>query len=138
MVVHYPAFMTRAGDYTVQLGPAEIRALLAGVVDRGFVDLDEAEARQALSPRSPSRAGQPAQLFAVFDEPTSSIELNLESYRAPGSRASPRRDLKREVRFYAVRAHARRYPGNAALQDLAAVQDVLLEILQREDLERVP
>ena len=142
VVVHYPALMTRAGDYSLRLSPAELRALLGRVVERGFVDLDVAEARRRpQATREGGAAGRPEpppEMFAVFDEATSTIELNLESYRPRGSQSAARKGVKTSVRFYALRAYARRYPKNAALQNLAAVQTELMALLERQDLERLP
>ena len=131
VVVHYPALMKRAGDYTLRLSRVEMRELLERVVARDFVDLDEGEARRPLE--SPARAG--AELFAVHDAATSTIEVNLETYRPAGSRGVERRNVKREVRYYGLRAYARRYPENASLQKLAAVQSELMGFLERDDLE---
>jgi hypothetical protein len=142
VVVHYPAAMTRAGEYTLRLTRPEMRALLARVVERNFVDLDEGRARQRTRARGAGAAAgesaPPAELFAVFDEATSTIELNLESYRAAGSLGAPRRGVKRNIRFYALRAHAKRDPENVSLQDLAAVQAELMALSERDDLERLP
>jgi hypothetical protein len=133
VVVHYPAVMTRAGDYTLQLSRAEMRELLGRVLQRNFVDLDERDARRPLEPAPPSEG----ELFAVHDEAVSTIELNLDAYRPAGKRVAERRNVKREVRYYALRTYARRHPQNRSLQDLAAVQSELMAFLEREDLEPV-
>jgi hypothetical protein len=134
VVVHYPAVMKRAGDYSLQLTRGELRELLDRVLEENFVDLDEATARRPLEPEA-SEAGE---FFAVHDEATSTIELNLDAYRAAGNRGVERRGVKRKVRYYALRAHARRHPQNASLQNLAAVQSELMALMERDDLEPLP
>lgn len=133
--VHYPRYMKRAGDWHLQLPTAELRALVGGLVARGVAEFDAAAMQQRKRAKR-DEAQAAGSLFAVFDASTTHIELYLDRYR-PADLSKPEiRDLRKVIRWTALRADARRYPGISELAELAAAQTELLAVMERPDLVR--
>ena len=133
VAVHYPRYMKRAGDYTLQLGPEELGGLMRSLASRRIIEFDEGTVRQRKAEAAQSRA----ELFEVFDATTTEIELRLERYRpAPGAREL--RNVHKRLAWNGLRADARRYPEVAELAQLAAAHQELRALMERPDLVRGP
>ncbi len=133
VAVHYPRYMKRAGDYTLQLGPEELGALMRSLASRRLFEFDEAAVRQRKAEAARSRA----QLFEVFDATTIEIELRVERYqRVPG--APELRNVHKRLAWHGLRADAKHYPEVAELVDLAAAHQELRALMERPDLVGVP
>ena len=129
-LVHYPVFMKRAGDYTTQLGAAEMDRLVAIVAGGGLLDFDAAAASRAKARAVSARAtttanadGRPTR-HIVLDASTTIVKLELGGVR-------------RTIRWTGLRSDARRYPGVSEIQGLAQAQRELLSFMERDDLTRV-
>lgn len=115
-VAHYPRYMKRAGDFELQLSPAEMRALVRGLVQKGLVEFDPGVVRGAV------RAAAARGIERVSTDPsTTIIELHLSHYRPPGAVAYDL-GVRKRVEWRGVRADARDHPSVHALQGLAAAQ----------------
>jgi len=129
-LVHYPVFMKRAGDYTTQLGAAEMDRLIAIVAGGGLLNFDATAANlakaQAASARSATTAGADGRptRHIVLDASTTIVELDLGGVR-------------RTIRWSGLRSDARHYPGVSEIQGLAQAQRELLTFMERDDLTRV-
>ncbi len=133
VAVHYPRYMKRAGEYTLQLDPEELGGLMRSLASRRLVEFDEPAVRQRKAEAARSRA----QLFEVFDATTTEIELNLERYQ-PAAGARVLRNVHKRLAWHGLRADAKRYPELTELGDLAAAHRELQALLERPDLVRGP
>jgi hypothetical protein len=115
-VAHYPRYMKRAGDFELQLSPAEMDTLVRGLVQKGLVEFDPAVVRGA------ARAAAARGIERASTDPsTTIIELRLSHYRPAGAVAYDLGVHKR-VEWRGVRGAARHHPSVHALQGLAAAQ----------------
>jgi hypothetical protein len=130
--VHYPRYMRRAGDYTLQLTPGEMNALLRSLVSRGIMEFDDTATRS----RKRSIQARAGHFAATYDAVTTEIEIRLEDYRRPAGSGRNRRIHKR-VNWPALRSDAKRHPQIDEIQDLAASQRELLSLMRRPDLIKV-
>lgn len=130
--VHYPRYMLRAGDYTLQLTPVELNELVGSLVSRGLVEFDEGAVRR----RMRDVEARLDLFIETFDAVTTEIELRLESYQPLGS-TGPDLPVHKRVTWSALRADAKRHPQIAEIQDLSAAQQELLSLMQRPDLVKV-
>lgn len=127
--VHYPAFMKRAGDYTTQLGAAEMDRLIAVVVSGRLLDFDAAATSRAKAHAAARAAttasanGRPTR-HIVLDASTTVLELDLGGVR-------------RTIRWSGLRSDTRRYPSVTGIQGLAHAQRELLTLMERGDLTRM-
>jgi hypothetical protein len=133
VAVHYPRYMKRAGEYTLQLGPQDLGALMRSLASRGLLEFDAV----AVARRKAEAARSRAQLFEVFDATTTEIELRVERYQpVPG--APELRNVHKRLSWNGLRADAKRYPEVAELADLAAARQELGALMESPDLVRGP
>ena len=133
--VHYPVYMSRAGDYETLLAPDELQGLLADLVADGVLDFD-AEATLADRAAAAAAARAAGRLYHVSDVSVTRIDVRVGSYRAPGtSQAIP--DFEKNVAWPNVYTDARRFAGVSGVQGLARAEERLRAIMQRDDLTRI-
>lgn len=125
--VHYPRYMKRAGDYTAQLGAAELDRLLASLAEKGVTSFDETNARRARREAAAARRGTgpvaEATGSVVLDASTSVIELDVGGGR-------------RSVSWSGLQEDARSYPEIAPIANLARAEAELRQLMKRSDLRR--
>jgi hypothetical protein len=141
--VHYPPYMKRAGDYTLQLEQEELRSLVRSVAGRGLVEFDpdairaakrrSADDRRALRRARGATGPPPPQISS--DGTVSRLELRLRRYRKPGAAAEVR-DVRKQIRWHGLRSDARRHGEIGALGELEAARQELRALGRRGALER--
>ncbi len=153
LVVHYPEYMTRAGDYELRLNRTEMDPLLRSLLARRVVEFgadavrrskrDVVAVRRApAATRAPGQGEERAAVYAIFDASTTRIELRLDRYR-PASPAgavavqAEQRNVEKEIVWYGLRADAEHYPEIAEIQDLEAAHVELRAFFDRSDLMRI-
>jgi hypothetical protein len=112
-LVHYPDYMKQAGDYSVQLSPAELQALrllLEHPLVLGFDPGRAAAEKRRLDARSP-------ELFAISDDSWSHFDI-----QAP---AGPR-----SIRWPNLAIDADRYPDIGVFRKLADIEEELRQLDQ--------
>jgi len=127
-LVHYPVYMKKAGDYTVQLKPNEvqqIRLLLEHPLVQKF-DHDK------LIKDKKEKDAESTELFHISDNTYSEFEINLPVQ--PKNNAS---NKSQKIRWANVRIDAERYPGMGIFRKLADIQDSLRELDQHPTAQRV-
>ena len=140
VLVHFPVYMTRAGDYTLQLSPEERDALLQIAVGGGLVEFDGSRvrnevtsARQSIQDAALQSAG-PVTLSSRSDPALRIIDLRLASYTDAGG--TPQRNVEIQIMWAGAQADAQDLPGVSALQSLAAFERSLLALIDRPELVR--
>jgi hypothetical protein len=116
--VHHGEASRRAGDFEGRLAPPRLRALVASLLARGVAEFDPASVRAQQRAADAARAGGPEALHARLDEESLVLELRLA--RVELRDGSQRSDLVKRIAWSGLRGDERRYPGVAALRDLAA------------------
>ncbi len=112
-LVHYPEYMTKAGDYTVELSPSEvqqIRLLTEHPLVQGFDPGQSRAEKQAIDEQSD-------ELFAISDDSYSNFEIHT-----PGA--------KKSIRWANLSIDADRYPGIGVFRKLADIEAELLQLDQ--------
>lgn len=112
-LVHYPDYMTNAGDYTVELSPSEvqqIRLLTEDPLVRGFDPAQAKAEKRAVDAQS-------AELFAISDDSWSNFEIHT-----PGA--------KKSIRWANLSIDADRYPTIGVFRKLADIEADLLQLDQ--------
>lgn len=144
VVVHRPAYMKQAGDYSLQLEPAETRALVRSVAARGLVEFDrdavKRAKRQARAERQAARrgsrggAGAPL-LESTSDGTVSRFELRLKRYRKQGA-AQGMAEVRKQIRWHGLRQDSRRHGDIPELRELEAARQELKALGRHPGLER--
>ena len=138
--IHFPIYMKRAGDYTLQLDQSELQDLVASVVRGGLIDFSPEATRAqmrglAAASRAQGAPGQPGRLTTRSDDATVSIEVRLSRYVPPVGAA--RSDVTARIVWTGAQGNAAEFPTLGTLQALAAAERRLLALTEREDSTRV-
>jgi hypothetical protein len=120
VAVHYPYYMTRAGEYALLLAPGELDRLLRSVSAKGVLEFDEASVKR----QQEAIGAQRRERIVAFDAATSVIEARLGA-------------VEKRISWYGLGADAASYPEIEALQKLAEFERQLRGLMEREDLERL-
>ena len=139
--IHFPVYMKRAWDYTLQLAPNELRDLVGSLVEGGLIDFSPEATRAemrgvAAARRAQAAPGQPGQLTTRSDEVTVSIEVRLRRY-VPAVGAA-RSDVTTRIDWTGAQGDAADFSTLRPLQALAAAERRLLALADREDATRIP
>ena len=135
--VYYPAYMTRAGDYGIQLSEDEMVSLLESLVADGVIEFDSAGARVTARETDALRREREGTMHYVSDPSTSVIEMNLLSYTPLGASSLQKTNVNKTIRWSGLQSDARLYPNHAVIQNLAVAERRLRAFMDRPDLVRV-
>jgi len=135
--VHYPVYMTRAGDYGFQLSKDEMVKLIDSLAADGVVDFDTTGVKETVRETDTLRRENDGVMHYVSDPSTSVIELNLLSYTPPGVTGLQQIKLNKTVRWSGLQSDARTYPGHVAIQKLASAEQNLRAFMERPDLVKL-
>ena len=127
--IHYPDFMKKAGDYSVQLSPSELqrlKRLLDSPSVQGFDANDVASQKNA-------RAFQ-STLTATSDASYSTFEIVLpESSAARGSAA----DNRKQISWPQLQLDAVANPAVFVLQELAEIETFLNALTEHPSVQKL-
>lgn len=110
-LLHYPEYMEKAGDYSVQLSAAELqemRLLLEHPLVQGFDPRQIGAEKKRIDEQS-------QELFAISDDSHSRFEINLDG-------------TEKSIRWANLSVDADRYPEIGILRKLADFEAELLEL----------
>jgi hypothetical protein len=141
VLIHYPHYMKRAGDWELRLSDAELDALLVSLGGK----LAAFDTQDALSELSQARLrgtsgapdGDPADVD-VSDPGATKIRLRLVSYRYATGGDSELRNVDKQIEWMGLRGDAERHTRVVSVQELAAAHRELLALMERTDLEKLP
>lgn len=110
-LVHYPEYMKKAGDYTVELSKSEvqqIRLLLEHPLVQGFNPGQARAQKQDIDAQS-------GELFEISDDSWSNFDVHTSG-------------AKKSIRWANVSIDARRYPEIGVFRKLAEIEAELLQL----------
>lgn len=138
--VHYPAYMTTAGEYEMKLSEAEVAALLRDLHDNGAMSFDEKavdQARRAAESARAARAQSSGEALEYrSDVATTIIRIRLDAYRSSAA-AEMQTDLRKEIRCADLQHDASAHPEITPLQGMANVENLLVELTRDGRLRKV-
>ena len=113
VLVHYPVYMKRAGDYEMQLDETELVSLLQSLSDNGVIDFDEKKVKQDVRAYKKQLHAK-GKFYEVSDAVETSIDIRLDEYQKNAS--SPKiKNFKRSFRWKNIEQDASRYKDNIAI-----------------------
>jgi hypothetical protein len=134
--IHYPPYMSKAGDYAIQLADDELAELLGSLVSDGVLEFDANRVQGKLREIETEQRETNGVVYHVSDASTSVLELHLLSYRAPGAVTVQTANLNKIIRWKGLQSDARTYPAEPAIQNLATAEKRLRSLMERQDLVR--
>lgn len=134
--VHFPVYMKKAGDYELQLSPAELGSLIRTLARDGVIDFDPAAARNTVQQLEEQRRESGGSLSYISDSTVTVIDIALDRYQStPSTRAIT--NLRKKFVWKNLQHEARSYPQSQALRRAASSADKLHAFTNRSDLERI-
>jgi hypothetical protein len=141
--IHFPMYMKRAGDYYLKLSEQELEALVSFLDENGLFDFDAPKIRQLKNEKLRELHAESIKndlesvLVKTLDADTSIFIYNVEQYVTDhngSSRVMPRRA---EIAWRGLKTDANRFSDIKALTGLAAIEEKLKNIIEREDLIKI-
>ena len=129
VLVHRVTGSRAPGDYALQLTHDELMGLLGSLADKGVFTVTTDDLR------SESTDSPPQATAAISDATTTEITVHLKRFSPPGQPAVSPFDYT--FRWYALQQSAQHRPDSQILRDLAAAERELLQLTQRDDLEKL-
>jgi len=136
MVVRYPAYMKKAGEYTLELTQVEMHRLLRSLVDKKVMEFDPQAIRRSKHEAKAAKEDKPTTLHGVSDAPTTVIEIRLSRYISPGSFAQEKLNIDKKISWHGLNSDAKKYPNIKAIQNLHAAKQDLEALMKRRDLKK--
>jgi predicted RND superfamily exporter protein len=110
VLVHYPVYMKKAGDYEMQLSDEELVDLVQSMSSHGIIDFDENKVKQAIGDEKKS-ARVKGELYTISDTVETSIVIQLDEYQK--NQSSPKiKNLKKHFSWENIEQDASRYRNN--------------------------
>lgn len=138
VVVHYPVFMKKAGDYEAKLSRSELETLLTRLATYGVFTSDTEAIAAALRQKQRAEAAvkTPGRVVTVRSEsPVSVIRIRLDGYAPSGGEKSG--PIDRTITWVGLQADAAQHPDVSELAALAAAERELIAMLDRSDLAKI-
>lgn len=132
--VHFPNFMTKSGDYTLQLSPSELEDLLASFDTQPLAEFSAAEVQAKKQQQTPVARGGEILAFDVQDADIVVIEFPQRAFEE-SLEGTPSADSR--IVWRALRSDAEQYSEIQEIQDLSNAELGLRQLLDRNDLQPV-
>ena len=110
VLVHYPAYMKKAGDYEMRLDTAELKQLLHTLSNNGVLDFDEkkVKAKVATDRKSLTEKGQ---FYAISDAAITVVDIKLDSYQK-NKKSNKKINFHKQFKWKNIKHDADRYKNN--------------------------
>jgi len=136
VLVHYPAYMKRGGDYEMRLDDTELQQLIASLELKGLFSYDKNSVRQ-LKQQSKTRQIAATPIATMRSDDTFSvIKINLGSYMPANSR-SPTANFKKELSLKNLKWDAKDHPDVIDLKNAASAEEQLNTFLNHPKLIKI-
>jgi len=137
MVVYYPPYMKKAGEYTLQLTQGDMNRLLWSLIAKKVLEFDAQTVRRSkLETDAATESSQPT-FYSESDAPTTAIEIRLTRYTPAGSFAQEILNVNKKVSWTGLGSDARRYPAISAIQGLRAAEQELRALMKHQNLKKI-
>jgi hypothetical protein len=137
VLVHFPVYMKKAGDYEMQISRAELGELLRMLADKGVMDFNAAAIRDERRQLASARQATTGEFFHVSDATDTVINITLDQYQR--TKSSPRIDgLKRQFRWRNLETDARQFPQAARFTNAADASAALRALCEHPALRKLP
>ena len=80
VLVHYPVYMKKAGDYEMQLDEAELVALIQSLSGNGLMTFDEKKVKEKIKQHKKASKAK-GEFYEISDAVESVIDISLDEYQ---------------------------------------------------------
>lgn len=110
VLVHYPVYMKRAGDYEMWLDGVELVSLIQSLSANGVIDFDEKKVKQDVRAYKKQLHAK-GQFYEVSDAVETSIDIRLNEYQKNASLPKIK-NFKTSFKWKNIEQDASRYKNN--------------------------
>ncbi|HEX9768079.1 MAG TPA: hypothetical protein VGA50_02805 [Kiloniellales bacterium] len=134
VIVHYPVYMKKAGDYVLRLSDQELESLLATFAKEDIVTVNEPRMEEMLAEaRIETGPVEPPEDHGA----TVAVEMRFESVPATAPAAPPLTDVERRIAVPVSAVETGIRAPSTTLQGIAAGIRQLEDLARRPDLEKI-
>jgi hypothetical protein len=131
--VHYPHYMTKAGDYETWLNTGEMRQLLLAM--SGVFDFDPKAVKKSRKLVKEAREQQEGIVHYRSEDTLEEMDVSVDSFQTtPGA---SKRSINQKLSWKNITSDAKDYPELAELQKLKGARNGIRALLKRDDLVRL-
>jgi len=134
--VHYPAYMTRAGDYHLQLNQPELQTLLRALATDGIIEFDPATTRYQRRQLGAQQRAASGRMLYISDSSDTVIDIRLNEYQK-GPATARVLNLKKHFVWPDLKQDARRFPQLGGITNANNAAQRLETLLHRNDLVKI-
>jgi hypothetical protein len=135
-VVYYPPYMRRAGKYGIYLDQSDLERLWTLLSSKHLLEFNKETVRQRLYAEDQTQDELSRKLSNVANASTTLIEIYPNRYQSAGFGDGSREAIKK-ISWYGLKWDASKYQDIDEIQDLVVIQQELLTIMQRPDLQKI-
>jgi len=135
-VIYYPPYMRRAGKYGIYLDQSDLERLWSLLSSKYILEFNKDTVRQRLYAEDQTQDELSRKLSTVANASTTLIEIYPNRYQSAGFGDGSREAIKK-ISWYGLKWDASKYQGIDEIQDLVVIQQELLAIMQRPDLQKI-
>ncbi len=130
VLIHYPAYMKKAGDYELQLDDEELQRLLDSFADQSMLDLDFDALNMVAAEAGPKDLDDTHGVSTV-------LQIRAESFTPDGEEDATIKEVQTGLMVQDLASRASAAPGSRLLQAFASGVTGLESLAERADLRRV-
>jgi hypothetical protein len=135
-VVYYPPYMRRAGKYGIYLDQSDLERLWTLLSSKHILEFDKETVRQRLYAEDQTQDELSRKLSNVANASTTLIEIYPNRYQSADFGDGSREAIKK-ISWYGLKWDASKYQDIDEIQDLVVIQQELLAVMQRPDLQKI-
>ena len=132
VVVHYPEFGKRKGDYRTSMSDNELDELVTTLIDNNVMEFNP----QTIVDSAANARQTQNLVFFIADADVSQFEINLSQYTPPGG--ATRQSVSREISISGLQLKYRQFPSDATLKGLATAERQLIRLIDSDNLTPLP
>ena len=136
VLVHYPAYMKRAGDYQMQLSDDQVQQLLASLEQNNILGVTSDNILKLEKQMAASRVQSSQSIMERSDDTHSNINVRLRSY-IPAATGIAQSNFSHSVSIKNLKWNAQHYSAMASLKSAAAAEDELKALLHHPNLKKI-
>jgi len=136
VLVHYPAYMKRAGDYEMQLSDANLQQLLLSLEQKSIFRLNSERVAQLKQQAAMRRFAQSKTVTQRSDDIHSIVKIKLGTY-VSATTGVTQTNFNKRVSLKNLRWNAKKFPEVAELKKAAEAELELTSLLNHPDLKKI-
>jgi hypothetical protein len=134
--VYYPPYMRRAGKYGIYLDQSDMERLWALLSSKHILEFNKETVRQRLYAEDQTQDELSRKLSNVANASITLIEIYPNRYKSADFGDGSREAMKK-ISWHGLKWDASKYQDIPEIQDLVVIQQKLLAIMQRPDLQKI-